>query len=453
VLAILTTHPIQYQVPLWQALARDGRVPFEVWYLCDHAVRATADPEFGRTFAWDLGQGSLEGYPHRFLRTNPRRSLRPADFFGLRLQEPLAPLFREKNVSALWIQGWQKLAYWQAVAQAKSAGVEVWLRGETNDLAPPGGGLRRWLKRTRLRWLFSRVDRFLCIGTANRRFYTQHGVPATRMFAAPYGVDHARFAAQASALRSRRAEIRAQWGIAADAFCVLFCGKFIPKKRPFDLVQASAQLAKSDAAAVHLLFVGSGVLGGDLRRACDVVFDAETTARSSAQPDDSLRPRASFAGFLNQVEISRAYVAADALVLPSDHGETWGLVVNEAMASGLPCVVSDAIGCGEDLVTTVDDALRFPLGDAARLGGALTRVRRTPPAADALGRVVGGHDFAVTIATVRAISARREAGKGTGRPAGLPLVAGVPGGKASPESGNRKLPPRALGSSKRKNLP
>jgi glycosyltransferase involved in cell wall biosynthesis len=411
VLAILTTHPIQYQVPLWQALARDGRVPFEVWYLCDHAVRATADPEFGRTFAWDLGQGSLDGYPHRFLRTNPRRSLRPADFFGLRLQEPLAPLFREKNVSALWIQGWQKLAYWQAVAQAKSAGVEVWLRGETNDLAPPGGGLRRWLKRTRLRWLFSRVDRFLCIGTANQRFYAQHGVSAARMFAAPYGVDHARFAVQASALRSRRAEIRAQWGIAADAFCVLYCGKFIPKKRPFDLVEAAALLGaeSSGSSPIHLLFVGSGELGGELRARCNVVFDADAPGTCAAGAADAGRPRATFAGFLNQVEISRAYVAADVLVLASDHGETWGLVVNEAMASGVPCVVSDAAGCGEDLVAPLDSAARFPLGDLRALAAALRRMRANAPSSSALARVVGRHDYAVTVQTVAALADRRSA--------------------------------------------
>lgn len=410
-LAILTTHPIQYQVPLWQALARDGRVPFEVWYLCDHAVRATADPEFGRTFAWDLGQGSLDGYPHRFLRTNPRRSLRPADFFGLRLQEPLAPLFREKNVSALWIQGWQKLAYWQAVAQAKSAGVEVWLRGETNDLAPPGGGLRRWLKRTRLRWLFSRVDRFLCIGTANQRFYAQHGVSAARMFAAPYGVDHARFAVQASALRSRRAEIRAQWGIAADAFCVLYCGKFIPKKRPFDLVGAAALFAANPGGGspLHLLFVGSGELGGELRARCDVVFDADAPGPRAAGAVDAGRPRATFAGFLNQVEISRAYVAADVLVLASDHGETWGLVVNEAMASGVPCVVSDAAGCGEDLVAPLDSAARFPLGDLRALAAALRRMRANAPSSSALARVVGRHDYAVTVQTVAALADRRSA--------------------------------------------
>ena len=62
-LAILTTHPIQYQVPLWQALARDGRVPFEVWYLTDHGTRRSRDREFGQTFAWDID--TLSGYTHR----------------------------------------------------------------------------------------------------------------------------------------------------------------------------------------------------------------------------------------------------------------------------------------------------------------------------------------------------------------------------------------------------
>ena len=64
-LAILTTHPIQYQVPFWQALAKDGRVPFEVWYLTDHGAKPSLDREFGRTFAWDIEM--LAGYPHRII--------------------------------------------------------------------------------------------------------------------------------------------------------------------------------------------------------------------------------------------------------------------------------------------------------------------------------------------------------------------------------------------------
>lgn len=399
-LVILTTHPIQYQVPLWQALARDGRVKFEVWFLCDHAVRATHDPEFGRAFAWDLGQGSLEGYPHRFLQINERWSLHPSDFFGIRLRGSLGPLFRELGVTALWIQGWQKYAYWQAVFQAKRAGVEVWLRGETNDLAPSGGVLKDWLKSIRLRQLFSRVDRFLCIGTANRRFYLKHGVPGAKLYSAPYGVDNARFVAQAAALRGERSRLRREWAIADGAFCVLFCGKFIPKKRPGDVVAAAARMMTNspDPESVHLLFVGSGELGADLRRSCRVVFDADGTKSSGVATADS-RPPASFAGFLNQNEISRAYVAADVLVLPSDHGETWGLVVNEAMASGLPCIVSDAVGCGEDLVEPVDSARRFALGDVAALVEALRGLARSPNRAAKLEEVSDMHSFSATIET------------------------------------------------------
>jgi len=415
-LVILTTHPIQYQVPLWQALARDGRVPFEVWFLCDHAVRATHDPEFGRAFAWDLGQGSLEGYPHRFLPINGKWSLHPSDFFGIRLRGALGPLFREKRVTALWIQGWQKYAYWQAVVQARRAGVEVWLRGETNDLAPAGGVLKVWLKGVRLRALFARVDRFLCIGAANRRFYRKHGVAERKLFSAPYCVDNARFAAQATELRSQRSEIRRRWGIAEEARCVLFCGKFIPKKRPLDVVAAAKRLADDRTSApIHLLFVGSGELGADLRAATEVVFDAEASVSgpslSSLNPQlstGSSRPKASFAGFLNQIEISRAYVAADVLVLPSDHGETWGLVVNEAMASGLPCVVSDAVGCGEDLVVPVDTARRFPLGDAVALATALAKLSGDDEATAGLAETVARHDFSATITTLIALSQRAE---------------------------------------------
>jgi len=426
-LVILTTHPIQYQVPLWQALARDGRVKFEVWFLCDHAVRATHDPEFGRTFAWELGQGSLEGYPHRFLQINERWSLHPSDFFGIRLRGSLGPLFREAGVTALWIQGWQKYAYWQAVAHAKRAGIEVWLRGETNDLAPSGGVLKGWLKSIRLQRLFSRVDRFLCIGTANRRFYLKHGVPEAKLCSAPYCVDNARFAAQAAALRGMRSQLRQAWGIGKDAFCVLFCGKFIPKKRPADLIAAGEHLMREAKLprSIHLLFVGSGELGPELRGRCHVVFDADDAVGSNPRKSASdSRPKASFAGFRNQLEISRAYVAADVLVLPSDSGETWGLVVNEAMASGLPCIVSDAVGAGEDLVAPVDPARRFPLGDVTALAIAISGlgVGRSRPGD--VAAVVGRHGFDVTIATVVELMRPAEA-SAMGRPEKTPVTLGT----------------------------
>jgi glycosyltransferase involved in cell wall biosynthesis len=363
-LVIITTHPIQYQAPLWQSLARDGRVPFEVWFLTRHGLEESHDEGFGKSFAWDINL--LSGYPHRFLRTGYGAS--PTSFWRCRLTEKLRDRLLDARARIVWIQGWQVVAYWQAVFEAKSVGAKVWLRAESNDLSQPSWW-KRPLKRVVLGELLGRVDDALYIGSANRRLYEKYGFPAARLHPAPYAVDNARFAAQAAALGGKRAKLREQWGIPQDAFCVLFSGKFITKKRPMDLVNAAAMLweRRGPQPNVHLLFVGAGKLEPDLRAACQVVIEAN----ASPDPGDP-RPPATFAGFLNQTEISRAYVAADCLVLPSDTGETWGLVVNEALASGLPCIVSDACGCAEDLITP---EWTYGLGSVSSLAAKLDSFR------------------------------------------------------------------------------
>ena len=391
-LIILTTHPIQYQVPLWQALAKDGRVPFEVWYLTHHAVQTSHDAEFGKAFAWDLDM--LGGYPHRLLPVAPGAT--PTAFRQCRVTESFEALLRQAGARAVWVQGWQVQAYWQAVWAAKRAGCEVWLRGESNDLAPVAWW-KRPIKRLALGQFFRRVDRFLYIGTANKRFYQKFGVPESRLHPAPYAVDNDRFARQAEQSRKQRAEIRKQWGIAEDALCVLFCGKFIAKKRPMDLVAAAARLMQA-GRKVHLLFVGAGELGGELRAASHVVYDADDF-NFQLSTFNSHRPPASFAGFLNQTEISRAYVAADCLVLPSDYGETWGLVANEAMASGLPCVISDHCGCAEDLGIITPNQV-FPCGNAEALADRLARRVKVAASAHPAAEALAEYSFVRSVQTV-----------------------------------------------------
>lgn len=402
-IAILTTHPIQYQVPLWRALAEDGSTPFEVWYLSDHGTKPSFDEQFGKTFAWDIDM--LAGYPYRFLKVN--RGARLGGFTGLRLAESLGARLREQRVKALWIQGWQVMAYWQAVYEARRAGAPVWLRGESNDLAAPP----RWKKLPKallLRSLFSRVDKFLYIGQANRRLYQTYGVRPEQLHPAPYCVDNERFASQAERHRGRRADIRRGWNIPDDAFCVLFAAKFIEKKRPLDLIRAARQLAARNCGRPpHLLFVGAGEMGGVMRQECRVVYDAEASADglSAGRPRADAPPAASFVGFLNQREISKAYAAADCMVLPSDHRETWGLVVNEAMASGLACAVSDACGCGEDLVAPIRPELRFPLGDEGALADALLRLAEEPCPPSVLRQQVDKFGMAATVDTIKSLYA------------------------------------------------
>src|SRR5262249_12878606 len=139
------------------------------------------------------------------------------------------------------IQGWQVAAYWQAVFEAQTAGTEVWLRGETN-VRSSAGRIGRPFKRRVLRELLRRVDRFLYIGKANRQFYLEQGIADEQLAAAPYCVDNHRFAAAAAVARPERARFREEWGIPPDAFCFLFAGKFLARKRPLDLIEAARRL-------------------------------------------------------------------------------------------------------------------------------------------------------------------------------------------------------------------
>jgi glycosyltransferase involved in cell wall biosynthesis len=146
----------------------------------------------------------------------------------------------------------------------------------------------------------------------------------------------------------------------------LFAGKFIPKKRPLDILPA-LQKCGAPGREVIAVFVGSGDLEQPLR-----------------EQSLKLGVPARFEGFKNQTEMPASYAAADVLVLPSDHGETWGLVVNEAMACGLPAIVSDAVGCGPDLIVDGVTGYTYPVADPIALAGRVTKLLQAKR---------GGHDF------------------------------------------------------------
>lgn len=393
-LTVLSTHPIQYQAPVWNGLAARG-VPFEVWYLTSHGVRPSLDREFGRTFSWDVD--TLAGHPHRFPEGRVPSEL--GGFRDVRLPADFRRRLAEGPVNALLVPGWNVLAYWQAVHSAHRLGIPVWLRGDSNDLKRDASA-KRLLKRALLGGLFRRVDRFLCVGAANRRLYESYGVTGDRLAWAPHAVDNERFASQALAERPNREALRRSWGIPPHAFCIAFVGKFVPKKRPGDIVAALRLLRTlAPGRPCHGLFVGSGELGEALRAECRVAFDAEHRDPAGGAAGDAA-PSATFTGFLNQTEVSSAYVAADVLVLPSDADETWGLVVNEALASGLACVVSDTCGSAEDLVVPLDPALRFPVGDVRALAESVARLADHPVSPAAMQAQIAKYSVAATVDTI-----------------------------------------------------
>ena len=174
-------------------------------------------------------------------------------------------------------------------------------------------------------------------------------MPAHQIVMARHFVDNERFAKAADSLRGERHRIRAASGVRESALCVLFAGKLEAKKRVTDVLEA-LQIADDLGIDVHGLVVGTGA--------------EMTNARRMVA---SLDLPVTFTGFLNQTEMPRSYVAADVVVLPSDYGETWGLVINEAMATGLPAIVSNRVGCAGDLVVDGETGAVTPFGEPSAI--------------------------------------------------------------------------------------
>lgn len=377
---LAATHPIQYQVPLFQALAREAGIDFSVLYmqLPDAAQQGVG---FGVAFTWDIPL--LEGYRWQQVPgLLGRGGLR--GFFATRIRRPVA-LLRSLKPDVLVLTGWQAWPLVQLLLAAWVLRLPVVMRGESNALRQ-----RPWPARLLHRLLLGRCRAFLTIGQGNEAFYRGYGIKLERLFSAPYYVDNARFAAAAHVLAPQREALRQRWQVPPGAVCLLYAGKLEPKKRILDLLAALRLAVQPGGPALHLLVVGTG----------ELMEAAQAEVRAHQLP-------VTFAGFLNQTEMPAAYVAADCLVLPSDFGETWGLVVNEAMACGKPALVSSRVGCGPDLITPGQTGAVFPFGDVPALAAQITALAADPAALARLGeqaraRVMQGYTVQRAVAGVLA---------------------------------------------------
>ena len=338
-LGVLVTHPIQYYAPWFRHLAE--RMDVEVF--CAHRQDGTGQARagFGMEFEWDVPL--LEGYRYRWLQNVARRP-GVGTFSGCDTPE-IHEIVSSTPFDAFLIIGWNYRSALQAVMACRREGVPVLMRGDS-QLATKRPLVTRALKYVPYRFLLPRLSAHLYVGKRNRAYLEHYGVPERKLFFVPHVVDNEFFATRAQKAREtgKPAAIRKELGIPADAFVFLLAGKMTPKKRPFDFLSAFVRASREDPT-LHALLVGDGPLRPSLERL--------------AESDPS---RVHFAGFVNQARMPAFYGAADALVLTSDARETWGLVVNEAAASGIPAVVSDAAGCAPDLIDELERGLTYPVG-------------------------------------------------------------------------------------------
>jgi glycosyltransferase involved in cell wall biosynthesis len=350
--AFVLTHPVQYMSPWFRAMhASVSELHLRVLYGVQPTPAAQATG-FGGEFTWD--RPLVEGYDSRILEPGLSNAPLSAEAFSPIDSRHLESAIAEFAPDVAVIPGWHAALYLHAMSICRQQGIALLYRGDSNLYSGPGGW-RRPLWHARSRRRLARYDGFLSVGARSREYLGACGAPEPLVIDSPHAVDNG-FFGQAAAWRrgEHRPALRAAFGLRADAFVVLFAGKLVEKKRPLDAIRAVARLHGGS----QLLVAGSG----PLEQAC-----RNEAARHGCE--------ARFARFVNQGELLNAYAAADCLVLPSDGRETWGLVVNEAMASGIPAVVTDRVGCQPDLVRDGVTGSVAPLGDVAALADALRRVR------------------------------------------------------------------------------
>jgi glycosyltransferase involved in cell wall biosynthesis len=362
-LAILLTHPIQYHAPIFRALAQHPAIDLTVYYCSEQGVRETFDPGFGMTFKWDIPL--LEGYRYTFLTNSIPPAFRKG-FWGLLNLGIVWEVFT-RRYDALYLYGYTHAVHWLAALAARLSGTPCLLRAVAHILNEPTSFSTVVAKKLRMRFLFSLLAGGLYGGQHNLAYYHRYGMPKQRLFFAPIIVDNTFFRQARQHLQLERQNIRHSWGIEDDRPVIVFVGKLIAIKQPLLLLTAYAQVRQHTPCA--LVYAGEG----SMREAI------EQQVRIQNIPDVYLT------GFLNQREISQAYMAGDILVLPSS-SETWGRVINEGMNFGLPVIVSDRVGCGPDLVKHWENGYIFPYQSQSALVAALRNLVDHPERRAAFGR-------------------------------------------------------------------
>lgn len=343
-LAIITTHPIQYNAPFFKELAKRNNVIIKVFYTWGvDSISKKFDPGFNKIIEWDIPL--LEGYNYVFLK-NISKKPSSNNFWGINNPSAIKEI-KEFDPNALLVYGWNNFSHFKILRYFKNK-IPIIFRGDSTLLDEENqSALKVAMRRLFLKYIYRKVDFGLYCGTNNKKYFLKHGLKENQLIFGPHVIDNDRFSSEANKI-----DYRKKLNINYDDFVYLFIGKFESKKNPTLLLDCFTNLKKEKT---HLVFVGNGKLEEELKN----------KAKSSKNIH--------FLDFQNQSKMPSIYRLADFVVLPSQGpNETWGLVINESFASGVPAIVSNKVGCYIDLVIPNKTGYVFKNNDQNSLLNSLT---------------------------------------------------------------------------------
>ncbi|QCR22162.1 glycosyltransferase family 4 protein [Pontibacter sp. SGAir0037] len=320
-IAIISSHPIQYNAPLFKLLAANPYLKVKVFYSLGESYLRVKDKGFAKKIKWDIPL--LEDYEYKFL-TNSSGNPSTSSFNGI-VNPTIIDDITEFKPDIILVYGWSFDSHLKVLRHFKGK-VKIYFRGDST-LLNEKPGVKRFIRKLFLTWVYSHIDKALYVGTNNRQYYLKYGLKEKNLVFAPHAIDNARFGNDI--LYNQEAfQLRESLKISKSATVFAFIGKFEEVKNPLLLLAAFKKIKLNNIA---LLMVGDGVLESALKQEAKEVANVH------------------FLPFQNQSIIPSIYRMANVFVLPSV-SETWGLAVNEAMACGLPVITSSKLGCAVDLV-------------------------------------------------------------------------------------------------------
>jgi glycosyltransferase involved in cell wall biosynthesis len=330
--AVVSPEPTPYRAPLFDLVAARPEVDLMVIYAAATVARRTwqVEPRHRAVFLKGVRLPGLRGiFRHDYPVT-------PGIHSALRDADP----------QVVVVSGWSTYASQAAVGWCRAKRVPYVVLVESHDLGPRP----RWreaIKGAVVPRVLKRAAGVLAVGSLASRSAVERGADPGRVRVFANTVDVAAWEARADRLRARRSELRAGLGARDEDVVVLSVGRLAPEKGLDTLIRAAAEDER-------LTVVVGG--GGPEREALE-----------------RLGGRVRFLGDLDEERLAEAYVAADVFALLSLH-EPWGVVVNEAAASGLPLVLSDRVGAAYDLLRDGENGFRVPAGEVDAAGEALRRL-------------------------------------------------------------------------------
>lgn len=322
-LAIVHTHPIQYNSPFFRHLSDDSFFKVKVFYTWPQAVDGFFDDKFKRHIKWDIPL--LEGYDYELVKNV---SFKPSSqtFFGT-INPGIVSKIKSWEPDGVLVYGWNHFSHLQVMKQLKRKST-IFFRGDSVLLYDKISGFKQKLKDLVLTKIYKNVDYALYVGSRNREYFLHYGLKPDQLILVPHAVENERFYDLDGKYETQAKEWRRQLGISDGSMVFLFAGKFEYRKNLEILLHAFKHFKSLDT---YLILVGNGYLENKLKKL-------------AAQ-----RRNIIFLPFQNQSKMPIVYRLADVFVLPSSV-ETWGLSVNEAMACSRAVLVSDKAGCAVDLV-------------------------------------------------------------------------------------------------------